>query len=540
VLLLNEIGIAILSIVVRLLSLVCLWLDSLQMICFNNIYKKKKMKPIQFSCANNTPNESIMRLLDKSASEFLYQQVIEFVEKQEESGAIKAGDKLPSLRKLSSQFGISVPTVKQAYIELERQGTISARPQSGYYLKAKQARTLLPMRAKWASCKPVEVSCRSLIEQVYDAVHLPDTVALGISNPVNAHPPDKALARLMRSILTRVSEKAVSYGPVNGDAKLRLTLALRYQEQGVDVNHQDMVITNGAQEAISIALQCVAKRGDIVAVESPCYFGLIELIESLGMKAVEVYTCTEDGVCINELEKVLNQHPVKVCLFSTAINNPLGSMMTNEQRHALVKLLESRDIPLIEDEVYSDIYYTEQRPIPAQLYSEKGLVMTCSSFSKTAAPGYRVGWLIPGKFEEAAKRIKRAQSCSSPMLQQWTLTDYLLSGEYDRHLQVLRKTLRYNCERMRALIAEHFPKEVCISKPQGGSVLWIRCRSHVDTSQFFSQAIEQGVSFAPGQIFSPSGKYKNFMRISYGVKWCDTIEHSVMTLGKLVHEFSDK
>jgi len=478
-----------------------------------------------------------MRLLDKSAPEFLYQQVIDFVERQKESGALRAGDKLPSLRRLSRQFGISVPTVKQAYIELERQGCISARPQSGYYLKAKQARTLLPMRAKWDSCKPVEVSCRSLIEQVYDAVHVPDAIALGISNPINAHPPDKTLARLMRSVLSKVSEKAVSYGPVNGDAKLRLTLALRYQEQGVDVNHQDMVITNGAQEALSIALQCVAKRGDIIAVESPCYFGLIELIESLGMKALEVYTCTEDGVCITELEQVLNKHNVTACLFSSAVNNPLGSMMTNEQRQSLVQMLESRDIPLIEDEVYSDIYFTDKRPIPAQLYSEKGLVMTCSSFSKTAAPGYRIGWLIPGKFEESAKRIKRAQSCSTSMLQQWTMTDYLLSGEYDRHLQVLRKTLRYNCERMRALIAEHFPKEVCISNPQGGSVLWIRCRSHVDTSKIFSKSIEQGVSFAPGQIFSPSGKYKNFMRISFGVKWNEKIDHAVITLGKLVCEY---
>lgn len=480
-----------------------------------------------------------MRLLDKAAPEFLYQQVIEFVEKQEKSGALRAGDKLPSLRKLSRQFEISVPTVKQAYIELERQGTISARPQSGYYMKAKQARTLMPMRAKWACCQPIEVNCRSLIEQVYEAVHLPDTIALGISNPVHAHPPDKALARLMRSVLSRVSEKAVSYGPINGDPKLRLNIAFRYQDQGVDVNYDDIIITNGAQEALSIALQCVAKRGDIIAVESPCYFGLIELIESLGMKALEVYTCTENGVCVSELEQVFKDYPVKACLFSTAINNPLGSMMTNEQRQKLVKLIEKYDIPLIEDEVYSDIYFTEQRPIPAQLYSEKGLVMTCSSFSKTAAPGYRVGWLLPGKYEEQAKRVKRAQSCSTSMLPQWTLTDYLMSGEYDRHLQVLRKTLRYNCERMRALVAEYFPKEVCISQPQGGSVLWIRCRSHVDTSKFFQKAIVKGVSFAPGQVFSPSGQYKNFMRISYGVQWCAGVEQAIMNLGALVHEYPE-
>ncbi|KGJ94350.1 aminotransferase-like domain-containing protein [Colwellia psychrerythraea] len=481
-----------------------------------------------------------MKLLDKSSSAYLYQQVIDFIEHQQKIGALHPGDKLPSLRKLSRQFDISVPTVKQAYIELERQGQVCAKPQSGYYLQAIQARTLKPRPAKWAQCDPVEVQSRSMIEQVHAAVHLPDTVALGISNPIQAHPPDKALARLMRSVLSKVSEKAVSYGPVTGDAKLRMQLAFRYQEQSVEINPDDIVITNGAQEALSIALQCVAKRGDIIAIESPCFFGIIELIESLGMRALEVYTCTEDGVCLEDLTEAINQYEITACLFSTAINNPLGSMKTDEQRQAMVSLLERHDIPLIEDEVYSEIYFSASKPKPAQLYSEKGLVMTCSSFSKTAAPGYRIGWLLPGKFEEQAKRIKRAQSASTPMLQQWTLNEYLLSGDYDRHLCVLRKTLAYNCERMRALIAEHFPPEVCISKPLGGSVLWLRCQSHVKTGEFFQQALAQGVSFAPGAIFSPSGKYQNYMRVSYGVQWGEDVETAIKVLGQLVYEYTIK
>lgn len=481
-----------------------------------------------------------MKLLDKSSSAYLYQQVIDFIEHQQKIGALHPGDKLPSLRKLSRQFDISVPTVKQAYIELERQGQVCAKPQSGYYLQAVQARTLKPRPAKWAQCDPVEVQSRSMIEQVHAAVHLPDTVALGISNPIQAHPPDKALARLMRSVLSKVSEKAVSYGPVTGDAKLRMQLAFRYQDQGVEVNPDDIVITNGAQEALSIALQCVAKRGDIIAIESPCFFGIIELIETLGMRALEVYTCTEDGVCVEDLTEAINQYEITACLFSTAINNPLGSMKTDEQRQVMVSLLEQHDIPLIEDEVYSEIYFSDIKPKPAQLYSEKGLVMTCSSFSKTAAPGYRIGWLLPGKFEEQAKRIKRAQSASTPMLQQWTLNEYLLSGDYDRHLCVLRKTLAYNCERMRALIAEYFPPEVCISKPLGGSVLWLRCQSHVKTGEFFQQALAQGVSFAPGAIFSPSGKYQNYMRVSYGVQWGEDVETAIKVLGQLVYQYTSE
>lgn len=480
-----------------------------------------------------------MRLLDRSSSDFLYQQVIDYITKQEVNGNLMAGDKLPSLRKLSQQFSISIPTVKQAYVELERQGLISARPQSGYYLRAKQAKKLLPRRDKWACRPPEAVTCGHLIEKNYEVIHRPDTVALGVSNPIQAHPPDKTLARYMRSVLSKVSDKAVSYGPVNGDIKLRLSLATRYQNLGVDINHQEILITSGAQEALSIALQCVAKAGDIIAIESPCFFGIIELIESLGMKALEVYTCTDNGVSISDLESLLDQHQVTACLFSTAVNNPLGSLMPDKQRQQLVSMLEKRNIPLIEDDVYSDLYFTGKRPTPAQLYSEKGLVMTCSSFSKTAAPGYRVGWLLAGKYEEKAKRIKRAQSCSTAMLPQWTLNDYLMSGEYDRHLIVLRKKLSYNCERLRAAIAADFPDQVRISQPQGGSVLWVRCQSHVNTSDFFHQAIENGVSFAPGQMFSPSGQFKNFMRISYGVQWGEDIEQAVKKLGKLVHQYSN-
>lgn len=481
-----------------------------------------------------------MKLLDKTSSAFLYHQVIDFIEHQQKNGVLLPGDKLPSLRKLSRQFEISVPTVKQAYIELERQGRVCARPQSGYYLTALQARTLQPRRSQWSHCLPAAVQCRSLIEQVHAAMHLKNTVALGISNPIQVNPPDKTLARLMRSVLSKVAEKAVSYGPVTGDAKLRMQLAFRYQEQAVAINPDDIVITNGAQEALAIALQCVAQRGDIIAVESPCFFGMIELIETLGMQALEVYTCTEDGVDLKELSIALQAHPVKACLFSTAINNPLGSMKTDAQRQAMVSLLEQHNVPLIEDDVYSELYFSCHKPKPAQLYSEKGLVMTCSSFSKTAAPGYRVGWLLPGKYEEQAKRIKRAMSSSTPMLQQWTLNEYLQSGDYDRHLSVLRKKLLYNCERMRALIAECFPDEVCISKPQGGSVLWLRCQSHVNTSDFFQEALEQGVSFAPGVIFSPSGKYANYMRISYGVPWNEQLEAAVKILGRLVCQYSQQ
>ena len=477
-----------------------------------------------------------MQVISKQSSEFLYQQVIDLIKQMQKSGTLRAGDKLPSLRKLSSRLSVSVPTVKQAYLELERQGAIAARPQSGYYLKAATVRPIQFNKQDWQTEAPVEVKCRSLIERVYEALHQKGKIPLGISNPIMACPPDKALARTMRRVLSKVADKAVSYGPILGDPDLRRQIAYRYQDQGIDADPEKVIITNGAQEALSTALQCVANQGDVIAVESPVYFGLIELIESLGMKALEIRTCSQTGLCLDDLEAALEQHDITACMFSSTINNPLGSRLSEKGKAKLVKMLEDRDIPLIEDDVYGECYFGDEAPRPATFYSRKNLVMTCSSFSKTAAPGYRIGWLLPAKWEDKAKRTKRAHTCSTSMLPQWTLSEFIKSGEYDRHLKVLRKTLTYNCERLRAAVAKHFPKETCICSPKGGSVLWIKCPEHIDTETLFEKALAEGISFTPGHIFSPSGKYKNFMRISFGVQWDDSIEQAIVTLGRLLHQ----
>ena len=477
-----------------------------------------------------------MRAISKQSGEFLYQQVIDLIQQMQNAGTLRAGDKLPSLRKLSARLDVSVPTIKQAYVELERQGTIAARPQSGYYLCAEQTNNLRTKRKDWQHAKPTVVKCQSLIEKIHQALHLPDVLALGIANPVMANPADKTLTRTMRRVLSRNSDKAVSYGPIHGDPDLRRQIAFRYQDCGVSIMPDELVVTNGAQEALSIALQCVANAGDVIAVESPTYFGVLELIAGLHMKALEIRTCAETGLCLDDLAQAIEKHPIKAAIFSTAINNPLGSMVSEQNRQALVELLETHDIPLIEDDAYGELYFDEPKPRSATFYSSKNQVLTCSSFSKTAAPGYRLGWLLPGQWEEQAKRIKRGQSCSTSMIQQWTLSEFIKSGDYDRHLKVLRKNLSYNAERMRAFIYQHFPENTYVSAPHGGSVLWLKCPNDINTTTLFDQAIENGFSFTPGSIFSPSGQYQDYLRISFGVEWCEQVEQALLGLAKLIED----
>jgi len=482
-----------------------------------------------------------MLSIDRQSDEFLYRQVIDRISEYIESGTLRPGDRLPSLRRMSDQIGVSVPTVRQAYVELERQRRVEARPQSGYYVRARRGNDLVrPAPALRRGSKPTPVCCRSLMGRVYDGLYQPDVVPLGIANPCMAQPAAKALHRAMKRVMARVEDRAIGYAPTLGEPTLRRQIAYRYLDTlGNTVDPETICITNGGQEALLLALQAVAGRGDVVAVESPAYHGLLELIDSLGMLAIEVETCPEEGVMLDALERTLDTHPVRVCMLSTTLSNPLGASMPEEKRVRLVELLEERDVVLIDDDVYGDLRFDDQRPKPAVYYSRSGKVLTCGSFSKTAAPGYRIGWLLMGRYCDTVERLKRAYSCSSGLLQQLTLREFMATGDYERYLKSLRPVLQCNAERMSALVAEAFPEQTRTSKPVGGSVLWLELPRTVNAETLFDNAIRSGISIAPGQIFSPRARYSHFIRLSFGHPWTDRLADAVRWLGDEVHRLDD-
>lgn len=481
-----------------------------------------------------------MIAVDRNSEDFLYRQVTDLILQNIDAGTLRPGDRLPSLRRMSEQIGVSIPTVRQAYIELERQRRVESRPQSGFYVRAQRSNELVrPAPSFRKSNRPVSISCRTLMERVYDGLYQPDIIPLGIANPCLAHPAAKALHRAMKRIMARVEERAIGYAPTLGEPTLRRQIAYRYLDTvGNTVDPAGICITNGGQEALLLALQAVARRGDVIAVESPAYHGLLELIDSLGMLAIEVETCPEEGVMLDALERTLDAHRVRACMFSTTLSNPLGVAMAEDRRARLVELLETRDVVLIDDDVYGDLLYDGSRPKPAEFYSRKGNILTCGSFSKTAAPGYRIGWLLTGRFTSEIERLKRAYSCSSGLLQQLTLREFLATGDYDRYLKTLKPVLRRNAERMSALVGEHFPAETRTSKPVGGSVLWLELPASIDAETLFDNAIAAGISIAPGHIFSPRGRYSNFIRLSYGHPWSERIEDAVKWLGQEVRRLS--
>ncbi|GEK08572.1 MULTISPECIES: PLP-dependent aminotransferase family protein [Pseudoalteromonas] len=471
-------------------------------------------------------------VIERQQSAFLYQQVIQMILLMAEQASILPGEKLPSLRAMAQNLNVSIPTVKQAYQTLEAQGKVIAKEKSGYFLCEDPPVKHSPKRARLPA-NPVVVNKQALIEQVYCGIHQSHAVPLGIANPIAIAGTEQVLAKIMRRVMKEAGSELINYGPMDGLDSLKKQIIRRYLDMGLAVSMDELVITNGAQEALAIALQAVTHPGDVIAIESPCYFGIVELVENLGLKAIEIPVCPDDGIWLDDLEKALDKHDIRACVFSTSISNPLGSYMPDARRAQLVELLEQREVVLIEDDVYGDLYFTEQRGIPAQAYSKKGLVITCASFSKTAAPSYRVGWMVASQFSAKAKRIKRALSCSSSLMNQWALADFLSSGGYERHLKLVRKRLIENRDRMILAVNFAFGDEVRVSRPKGGCVLWLDLGKQVDGAVLFQQALAAGISITPGTLFSASKKYQNCIRISYGLPWSDELEQAIVTLGKL-------
>lgn len=481
-----------------------------------------------------------MLAIDKQDGTYLYRQVIDLVAGDIGSGLLKPGDRLPSLRKMSQAVGVSVPTVRQAYIELERQRRVESRPQSGFYVRHRPTNEIV-RPARSINGKPVALNCRPLMERVYDGINHPNLVPLGIANPCMAKPAARALHRAMKRVMSRAEERSLNYASTLGEPALRRQIAYHYLDTtGSQVESDHICITNGGQEALLLALTAVASPGDVIAVETPTYHGLLELIDSLGMLAIEVETSPEEGVTLSDLKRTLEEHAVRVCMFSTTLGNPLGVTMPEDNRRELVRILDDFDTVLIEDDVYGDLRFDGHRPVPAQFLGSKARIITCGSFSKTAAPGYRIGWIVSDQYIDKIMRLKRAFSCSSGLLQQLTLADFLASGDYSRHLKALRPVLQRNAERMGALVAQHFPRETRTSKPVGGSVLWLELPKSVSAEQLFDDAVDAGISIAPGQIFSPCSCHGNFVRLSYGHPWGDQTEDAIRWLGRRVKELADQ
>lgn len=466
----------------------------------------------------------------------LYSRLASKMIGQMRSGAIPAGDRIPSVRQLSKSEKVSISTVMAAYAVLEEQGWVEVRPKSGYYVRRRARDPLAVPETSAVQSPPVIATTSQLVMAVQRDVFKRHTISFSRATPALDFP----IVRHVQQTYTRLSRTRKHLGLGNSLAEglyaLRQQIARHAVYAGVSVSPDSVVTTVGTLNAIGLCVRVLTKPGDVVAVESPCYYGILQLIEANDLKAIEIPTHPETGMSLEALKLAMEQWPLKAVLTVSSFSNPLGCSIPDERKKELVTLLEQYQVPLIEDDVYGDLYFGDRRTCTVKAFDTEGLVFLCSSLSKTIDPQLRVGWILASSYYEEILHRKFVTMSSTPILPELVCAEILGQGVYERHLRQAREAYLQRYLRLVDLVSEHFPRVTKISRPQGGIVAWIELPRSVDTTELYHYCRDHDVLIAPGEMFSFNKQYRHCFRINYAPRWTPERENAIWRLGQWVTE----
>lgn len=467
------------------------------------------------------------------SAHLLYERVAEQLRQRIQRGLLPAGGRMPSLRGVGREQRVSLATAVEAYSQLEREGLIEARPRSGYFVRAP---AFAPMRtpATRTTRAPEPLRNPALLG-VLDVFARTDLLPLHATTPSPALLPAAALASATARALRRHPDSISRYAQSQGLLELRQRIARRYALCGVDVDPGEVVITAGAMEAITVSLRAVTRPGDAVLVETPTYYGLLQAVAGLGLRVLEVPNRPALGIDVPQLRELLRRHTVRAAVLVPNFNNPVGGLTGDDGKRALLETCAAHDVIVIEDDLYSDTAYSGERALPLRAFDESGRVITCSSFSKTLAPGLRVGWALAGRWTAEVLRTKCFSSIATATLPQLAVCEYLARHDFDRALRRLQRELASNAQRYRGAIAQYWPEGTCATQPAGGMALWVQLPEHLEGQALFEAALGHGIGTLPGHLFSSRGEHRHHLRLSCGLPWDEQIEDALRTIGQVAH-----
>lgn len=475
------------------------------------------------------PNQAVR----ETPRPLLYERLAASLADLIEKGVLQPGDRLPSVRQLSQQRRVSISTVLQAYTVLENHALIEARPQSGYYVRHQLPASLPEPEMQAHSPDPSQVSLHELAMMVLRDTLNPRLVHLGTALPNSELLPTEKINRLVTEVVRNNGKQAISYNFPPGVEALRTHIAARLVSQGCSLTPAELVITAGCSEAVDLCLQVVCQPGDIVAIESPLYFGFLQSLEAHGLRALEIPTHPRDGMSLEALRFALEHTDIRLVLAIPTFNNPLGSCMPDQKKHELVEILAERQVPLLECDLSGEIYFGDQRPVACKAYDRDGLVIYCASFSNDVCPGYRIGWAAAGRFQARLEWLKFTSSVCTATLPQMVMARFLEGGGYDRHLRRIRREYARNVALMSQAVIQSFPAGTRLTRPSGGFTLWVQLPESVDSLALYKLALENGITLTPGYVFSPSNRYPNCIRLNAAI-WNFQVERALTQLGELV------
>lgn len=464
------------------------------------------------------------------AADTLYRQIAADLSRQIRSGVLRAGTRLPSIRQLAKQRQVSISTAIRSMQVLDESGLVDARPQSGYYVRPPRGRLPQPSVAP-LTLREQLVGRSELVWKMLQPAPPEGGVSFAAGTLDPEYFPYRTLRQLLASISRRKPQLLSTYALSPGSRAFHTNIAETYARWGCPLRPDELVTVAGCMEGVTLCLRAVAEPGDLVAVESPTFFGLLQALEYQHLKVVEIPTDSERGMSLDALETVLRTMPVKAVIASPSLNNPLGGSMSLADKQRLVRIIDAADIPLIEDDGYGDFAEAPVRALPAKAFDRHGRVMLCSSFTKSLAPGFRLGWVSGGRYHNRIELLKMMTSMGSPPILEAVLATYLSSGGYERFLRRLRTRLVEQRQEYADVISDCFPAGTRLSSPAGGYLLWVELPDGVATDLLMDQAA--GLSYSPGVVFSASGRdFRNCLRISAGRRMNPQILATLQHLGR--------
>ncbi len=464
----------------------------------------------------------------------LYEKLAKTIGDQIRQGVLLPGEKIPSIRRASQHHKMSMTTVVHAYSQLESQGLIESRPQSGYFVRARAERTAMPaLRANKPSPVPSQVDVSRLVLSTLRSIRSHNAIPFGSPYP----DPSLFPQRKINQHIQAAGRQEALWGLMNdlppGNPELIRQIARRYLQNGLAVDPNEIVITVGATEAINLCLQAVANPGDTIAVESPTYYAMLHAIERMGMRAVEIATHPREGMDLDALADVIRTQRIAACMVMPNFQNPLGFQMPDAKKRDLVALLARHDIPAIENDVYHELYYGDAHPSALKTYDTNGLVLHCASFSKSLTAAYRIGWAMAGRYVSRVEKLKFLNTLTTPSIPQLAIAAYLQNDGYELHLRRMRRRYAQQARIMRAAVLRFFPRGTQVSQPAGGYVLWVELPEAIDSMRLYQSAVASGITIGPGYMFATGKRYQNCIRLNYSYLWNRDIEAALMLLGKI-------
>lgn len=464
----------------------------------------------------------------------LYQSLAFETEKLISDGVLMAGDRLPSVRQVCKSRNVSPVTVTQAYYLLESRGLIEARPKSGYFVRARLGQRLHEPEMSHPVSNSTELQVSDFIFQILNSVKNPSVVPLGSSFPSPYLFPLDKLGRFLGQAARKFDPISTVTDLPPGNEELRRQIVLRYLSRGAVVPTDEIVITSGAMEGLNLCLQAATSPGDLIAIESPTFYAGLQASERLGLKVIEIPSHPREGISLEALEDALRRYPIKACLLMLNFANPTGSLVSDARKKYLIDLLARYDVPLIEDDVYGELYFGSQAPLCSKSEARTDHVMHVSSFSKCLAPGYRIGWVAAGRYAEKIVRLKLSTTLATTIPVQIAIADFLKNGGYDHHLRRLRQQLAVQESVLMDAVERYFPSESKLARPTGGYFMWVGLPDQVDALKLHKMALDQGISIAPGPIFSAKREFANCIRLNYGYPDSVQQQAAIATLGRLI------